>query len=99
MTQKRVLVTGGSGFLGKHIVAKLWLHGYYDICVPKHAEFDLRRREDVQRMYRHFSPDIVIHAAARCGGIQACSASPAEFFYDNLMMGMEMLDSAADHNI
>lgn len=99
MTQKRVLVTGGHGFLGKHVVHKLWMRGYQDICVSDSRLYDLRRREDVQRMFRLFSPDIIIHAAARCGGIQACSASPAEFFYDNLMMGMEMLDVASDHNV
>jgi len=99
LENKRVCVTGGSGFLGSHIVDTLHEHGCIDVAIPKHSEFDLCRREDVQRMYRHFNPDIVIHAAAMCGGIQSCSANPARFLYDNLTMNTEVLEGAREHGV
>lgn len=93
MTQKRVVVTGGEGFLGKHLVRKFKDKGY-KVSVPIREYFDLRRRDRVDRMYASLRPDIVVHAAAVCGGIQACSANPGKFLYDNLIMGAEMIDAA-----
>jgi GDP-L-fucose synthase len=99
LQDKVVVVTGGEGFLGSHIVNKLWERDCKDVLPARHCLFDLRRREEVQGMYRMYRPDVVIHAAAMCGGIQACSANPARFLYDNLTMGLELLEGAKDYNV
>lgn len=88
---KRVTVTGGSGFLGSRVVKKLREHGAERIEVPRSREYDLRTLEAIQRLLIETEPDIVIHLAARVGGIGANRAHPAEFFYDNLMMGSQLL--------
>jgi GDP-L-fucose synthase len=90
-TQTRVLVTGGSGFLGSALVRKLGERGCQSVVVPRSTEYDLRRRDAIQRILKEAAPDLVIHLAARVGGIGANQAHPAEFFYDNLMMGVQLL--------
>jgi GDP-L-fucose synthase len=99
LSEKRVCVTGGNGFLGSHIVDTLHRHGCLDVVVPQHSTFDLRRREEVCEMYRHLTPDVVIHAAAMCGGIQSCSSNPGRFLYDNLTMNTEVLEGAREHGV
>ena len=99
LEHKRVLVTGGEGFLGSHIVDKLHEHGCVDVVSTRHVDYDLRRREEVCEMYRAYTPDVVIHAAAMCGGIQSCSANPARFLYDNLTMNTEILEGAREYNV
>jgi GDP-L-fucose synthase len=89
-----VLVTGGAGFLGSRVVEKLKDHGCQGIFVPRSKDYDLREREDIQRVIRDAAPDVIIHLAARVGGIGANRAHPAEFFYDNLMMGVQLLHEA-----
>ena len=91
---KRVAVTGGAGFLGRHIVACLQAAGCKDIVAPRKAEYDLREMANIHRLYRDARPQIVIHAAGYVGGIGANRAHPAEFFYDNLMMGTQLLHAA-----
>ncbi len=92
---KRVLVTGGSGFLGSFIVDKLKQRGVADIIVPRKAEYDLVQLEAVQRLLRENGRiDMIIHLAARVGGIGANRANPATFFYDNLMMGTQLMHQA-----
>lgn len=87
---KRVVVTGGAGFLGSFVVEKLQERGASDVIVPRSKDYDLRRLDAVQRTLTDARPDIVIHLAARVGGIGANRAHPAEFFYDNLMMGTQL---------
>lgn len=88
---KRVLVTGGSGFLGSFVVEKLREKGCRDIFVPHSEEYDLRHSEVIQRLLKDAKPNMIIHLAARVGGIGANRAHPAEFFYDNLMMGVQLM--------
>lgn len=99
LENKRVCVTGGSGFLGSYIVNKLHEHGCLDVVFPSHQIYDLRRRADVSDMYRWLRPDVVIHAAASCGGIMACSSNHGKYLYDNLMMGMEMIEGAREFGV
>ncbi len=89
---KRVLVTGGVGFLGSYVVEKLQDRGCKDIFVPKSKDYDLVEMEAVKRLYKDSKPDIIIHLAARVGGIGANRANPGKFFYDNLMMGVQMME-------
>lgn len=86
-SQSRVLVTGGGGFLGSHVVEKLRAAGCRDLFVVRSREYDLTREEQVVRLFRQHPGDIVVHMAGLVGGIGANQAYPAEFFYQNLMMG------------
>jgi len=88
---RSVCVTGGAGFLGKFVVQRLKQSGCPNIFVPQIENYDLTRLEDIQRMYDKAKPDIVIHLAAKVGGIGANRAHPGEFFYENLMMGVQLL--------
>ena len=87
---KRVVVTGGAGFLGSFVVGKLQERGATEIFVPRSKDYDLRHLDAIRRMLADARPDIVVHLAARVGGIGANRAHPAEFFYDNLMMSVPM---------
>ena len=88
---KRVVVTGGSGFLGSYVVEALVRRGAADVFVPRSRDYDLRAVENVRRLLRDARPDVVVHLAARVGGIGANREHPAEFFYDNLMMSVPLL--------
>lgn len=91
---KRVWVTGGSGFLGSFIVARLRKRGAQEIFAPRSSEYDLRDLGEVRRALAAFQPHVIIHGAARVGGIGANREHPAEFFYDNLMMGAQLMHEA-----
>ncbi len=90
-SRQRVVVTGGAGFLGRHLVAALERRDPADIFVPRHELYDLRQGEAIRDMLRDARPTLVIHAAGSVGGIGANRAHPADFFYDNLMMGVQLL--------
>jgi GDP-L-fucose synthase len=91
---KRVTVTGGSGFLGSFVVDKLRERGAADVFVPRSTDYDLRTRDAVLQLLSDARPDMIIHLAARVGGIGANREHPAEFFYDNLMMGVPLMHEA-----
>ncbi|MGE0103909.1 MAG: GDP-L-fucose synthase family protein [Blastocatellales bacterium] len=91
---KRVMVTGGGGFLGSYVVDKLRERGVEQIFVPRKAEYDLVRIEDIRRAYDDADPEMVIHLAAIVGGIGANRENPGRYFYDNLMMGVQLIEEA-----
>ncbi len=90
----RVLVTGGAGFLGSFVVDKLRARGQDEVFVPRSSDYDLVQLPAIRRLYEETRPELVIHLAARVGGIGANQKNPARFFYDNLMMGVQLLHEA-----
>ena len=94
VSDKRVLVTGGSGFLGRHVVASLQKHGCRDVIVVRKAQCDLTCESDVERLFEEARPQVVIHLAAVVGGIGANRDNPGTFFYQNVMMGALTMEYA-----
>ena len=91
---ERVAVTGGAGFLGRHVVDHLRDEGVANIFVPRRADYDLVTPDGVQRFYDDSEPDLVIHLAAEVGGIGANRNNPGRYFYANLMMGTQLIEAA-----
>jgi len=96
---KRVVVTGGAGFLGSKVVEKLEERGCRDVFVPRSNDYDLREKEAIIRLYKDATPDIVIHLAAVVGGIGANQKYPGKFFYDNAIMGIQLIEQARLYEI
>lgn len=96
---KCVCVTGGAGFLGSFVTEKLAERQAKDIFVPRIEQYDLTERDDIRRMLDDAKPDLIIHLAALAGGIGANRARPAEFFYNNLMMGVPLMHEAYTHGV
>jgi GDP-L-fucose synthase len=94
----RILVTGGGGFLGSHVVERLRARGE-DPVVARHADYDLTRWDDAERLFREVRPELVFHLAAEVGGIGANRASPGRYWYANLMMGAHVLELARLHGV
>ncbi len=92
--RRRVVVTGGSGFLGRFVVAELAARGATNVFVPRSREYDLRDREAIRRMLADARPEVVSHLAAVVGGIGANRENPGRFFYDNAIMGIELIEQA-----
>lgn len=97
--ERRVCVTGGAGFLGSFVVEKLEQRGPKEVFVPRIENYDLTNHKDILRMLETARPDVIIHLAALAGGIGANRARPAEFFYKNLMMGVQLMHEAWQHNV
>jgi GDP-L-fucose synthase len=97
--EKRICVTGGAGFLGTNLIANLKAKGANDIFIPTIEEYDLVDRDAISRMLTDSQPDVIIHLAAHVGGIGANREHPAEFFYDNLMMGVQLMHQAYERGV
>lgn len=98
----QVIVTGGGGFLGKHVVKKLLDSGYESnqIIVPRHITYDLTDRYDCEKLfYSNGNPETVIHLAASCGGIGANRENPGYYFYENMMMGLNVIEAARNFGV
>jgi GDP-L-fucose synthase len=96
---KRIVVTGGAGFLGRFVVDRLRTYTDTEVFVPRRAQFNLVMGSDIQRLYEETRPDMVIHLAAVVGGIMANQKNPGKFFYENLMMGTQLIEEARLHNV
>jgi GDP-L-fucose synthase len=89
---KKVLITGGNGFFGKHVVSKLNTYDLKDLYYPTSKQFDLTKKDEMYCMLESLRPDIVFHLAASVGGIEANLNNPAKFYFDNLIMGANIID-------
>ena len=90
----RIVVTGGRGFLGSHLVRNLNQRGYRNVFVALHSDYNLTQQSDTACMYRNFKPDVVVHLAAEVGGIGANQANPGRYFYANMAMGLNVIEQA-----
>src|SRR5262245_60897679 len=94
LTSKRVVVTGGGGFLGRYVCEALADFGPDRVFVPRSRDYDLRQPEAIRRLLREERPDVVVHLAAVVGGIGANRENPGRFFYDNAVMGLHLMEEA-----
>ncbi len=94
LVNKRIVVTGGSGFLGKHLINRLERAGCHNVIVPMHKEYDLTRIDAIERLFNEQKPDVLIHMAAVVGGIGANRENPGRFFYENAIMGIQLIEAA-----
>jgi GDP-L-fucose synthase len=99
IVDQRIVVTGGTGFLGSHLIEELQRVGCHQVFVPRSTQYDLRRADAITRMYEDFRPTIVIHLAAVVGGIGANRENPGRFFYENLIMGVQLIEQARSRGI
>ena len=96
---KRVIVTGGAGFLGSYVVEKLKERGCRNIFIPRSKDYDFTKEANIIRLYKDYLCDIVIHLAAVVGGIGANRENPGKFFYDNLVMGAMLMEYARQYKV
>lgn len=98
-TDRRIVVTGGAGFLGSYLVEKMQERGCKDVFAPRSKDYDLRDRDAIVRLYSDAQPSLVIHLAAVVGGIGANQANPGKFYYDNAIMGLQMMEYARQFEV
>jgi GDP-L-fucose synthase len=98
-SQHRILVTGGSGFLGKHVLKALAARGFQQVDAPSHSDYDLTSETAVRSLFHDLRPDAVIHLAAVVGGIGANREHPGDFFYKNLIMGVQLMEYAREAGV
>ena len=99
LVNKRIVVTGGSGFLGKHLINRLERAGCHNVIVPIHKEYDLTRIDAIERLFNEQKPDVLIHMAAVVGGIGANRENPGRFFYENAIMGIQLIEAARSFGV
>src|SRR5688572_16045490 len=91
---KRVVVTGGAGFLGSHLVERIGGLGPAEIVVPRSSRYDLRQADAVAQLFADAKPDLMFHLAAQVGGIGANRINPGKYFHDNMAMGLHVIEQA-----
>jgi GDP-L-fucose synthase len=94
LATQRIVVSGGAGFLGTYVVARLRQRGCRQVFVPRSKDYDLREAGAIARLFEDLRPDVIVHLAAVVGGIGANRANPGRFFYDNAIMGIQMMEFA-----
>jgi GDP-L-fucose synthase len=99
LRNRRIVVTGGAGFLGSHLVENLEASGCEHVFVPRIEEYDLTAAADIARLFERRRPEILIHLAAVVGGIGANRANPGRFFYDNAIMGIQLIEACRKHGV
>lgn len=99
LTERRILLTGGGGFLGTHLKQALQEANARHVFAPRRREFDLTCIEDIKRLFERVRPQVLIHAAAVVGGIGANMAEPGRFFYENAVMGVQLIEAARQYGV
>jgi GDP-L-fucose synthase len=99
LTQQRLVVTGGSGFLGRSLCTALRQRGCEHLAVPTHQDYDLLDSQAVERLFHDFRPEVIFHLAAQVGGIVANQREPGRFFYENLQMGLNLIEASRRYGI